>query len=296
MKSINITKIVKAWLEGELQDNGIYICVAPNQQQTYMRFYTRETSDTSKRPYLEVTYHAAVLGDPAYDPGTDSDMSFELLTPDGDTLSTPPYTFTWEDPAASDPAREHLTIILNKVNSDDSRAQIFKQDIPITWTRFESSIPLDDGHYEWYIEAYLMDHKLFTTEKNTFTVDHSASSEGSSTETSEDTDESEESTEEDENATENGHEEQTENETTEEQDNERVNHKTSKSWKILGFSISVSQKDIIWSILAISIFANIGLAYYLFGKKKDKDKKEVASQDKSTSGIKVETKEEKKAS
>lgn len=294
VKQIDITKLYKAWQTGEIENNGLYLCVAPSQPRTEFDIYTREKNDLENaQPIIVLSYHTASLGDPAYDPGTDSDMSFELLTPDGDTLSNPPYTFTWENPAGSDPAREHLTIILNKVNSDGSRTQIFKQEIPITWTRFESSIPLEDGNYEWYIEAYLMDHKLFTAEKKTFTVNHNSPAE-SSTEETEGNDESGEEPQ-----TEETSSNQTESNTSEEQDNPRDNNQDKqqpKAWKILGFSISVSKEDIIWSILAISILANVGLAYYLFGKKKDTNKKDVASQDKGSSDIKVKTKEEKKTS
>ena len=285
MKEIDITKIVKGWLQSDIINNGIYICVAPNQPQTYMRFYTKEKSDADKVPYLEVNYHAAVLGEPVHEDDTDSDMSFELLTPDGATLTDAPYTFTWEDPAGSDPAREHLTIILNKVNADSSKTQIFKQEIPIVWTRFESSIPLENGNYEWYIEAYLMDHKLFTTEKKTFTVSHE-SSEANNTESNGNTTEDNENT-----STNNADNNSSTDQDKNNQENSKSEDKNKSSWNILGYSISKS--DFIWGVLGLSVLVNIGLLFFLLGKKEKRHSDEKKSDTEKNIDAEAKTKQKK---
>ena len=178
LKEIDITKLFNAWQSGEIENNGLYMCVAPSQPRTKFKIFTREKTDvTNAPPVIIISYHTATLGEgePEEDSSSNATFSFNLISPDNTTLTTPPYTFTWQDTHASDPARQHLTIIVNKKNSDSTTTQVIKDDIPTTWTKYESSVNLDDGKYEWFIQAYEMDTKVYETAHKEFTVDKNAS-------------------------------------------------------------------------------------------------------------------------
>ncbi len=171
---VDITKLYEAWQTGTVHNNGLYICVAPSQPHSSFIINTKESADPDVKPSIILTYHTATLGEPPREEDSPAvEFSFHLLDPDGATLTTPPYIFTWQSAHAPDPDRQHLKIIVNKRGSGPTMTEVFSHEIPANWTRYESSIDLEDGSYEWFIQAYDTDTPVYETEHKEFTVDHS---------------------------------------------------------------------------------------------------------------------------
>ncbi len=187
-KRVNITKLYNAWLTSEIENNGLYLCVAPSQPQTSFDIYTREKTDlVGVQPVIVLEYHTATLGEPPREEDTSTPtptFSFDLISPDNTILTTPPYTFKWQNTHPSDPARQHLTIIVKKKNTDSTLTQVIKRDVPTTWTEYETSINLEDGDYEWYVEAYQMNTKVYETSHKVFKVQKDSPTETTTTQVS----------------------------------------------------------------------------------------------------------------
>lgn len=171
-QTLDISNIVNAWLMGTIPNNGIGICVAAGQPDVV---FTISSKDTTVNPLrMSLTYHTVALGEPpSEDIASDYPITFNLISPDGDTLTTAPYTFRWTTVDNTDPAREHLTITINRENPDSTQTQIIKYDMPTTWTSFQYTSDLADGNYSWYMEGFHMDTLVYTTDTKYFTVDNS---------------------------------------------------------------------------------------------------------------------------
>ncbi len=172
LQSLDISNIVNAWLMGTIPNNGIGICVASGQPDVVFTISSKDT--TINRLNMSLTYHTVALGDPVMDDtASDYPITFDLVSPDGDTLTTAPYTFRWTAVNNTDPAREHLTITINRENPDSTQTQIIKYDMPTTWTSFQYTHNLADGDYSWYMEGFHMDTLVHTTDTKSFTIDNS---------------------------------------------------------------------------------------------------------------------------
>ncbi|GEM_PF-6432941 len=168
-KTVDITPLVRGWLDGSLD---------PDKGMSVFRYNTGWLMAIGRRgspSYLTVEYRDNIgegggdeMGhtDDSDDGVTERTEVLHLIFPgDGEKITDQTPTFVWSERNHSYDLSK-LVLVLKKENGD----RVFDAEVDLNGTSYTSDRRLSPGKYQWYLKGYWNGEEVYKTDRNKFEI------------------------------------------------------------------------------------------------------------------------------